>query len=144
MQAKVASLLARHVASLQASHNMWQACKPQHVASLQATWQACKPQCGLLAANSKPRCGLLASCSQQQATLWLAGKHASDNVACCACKPSKTKVYIRPEKGNEEKHRNEKSFKIVIVFVSSSDRHDNQCSVVLVILPFYPGKQTPT
>ncbi|KAG6521389.1 hypothetical protein ZIOFF_018506 [Zingiber officinale] len=50
--------------------------------------QACKPQRDLLATTSKPRCGLLANESQQQATLWLAGKHASHNVACCACKPS--------------------------------------------------------
>ncbi|KAG6485068.1 hypothetical protein ZIOFF_053597 [Zingiber officinale] len=39
-------------------------------------------------AYQPPVVALLATCSQQQATLWLAGKHASHNVACCACKPS--------------------------------------------------------
>ncbi|KAG6516803.1 hypothetical protein ZIOFF_027283 [Zingiber officinale] len=43
---KVASLPARHVASLQASHNTWQACKQATL--WLACWQACKPQHGLL------------------------------------------------------------------------------------------------
>ncbi|KAG6525176.1 hypothetical protein ZIOFF_015128 [Zingiber officinale] len=75
-----------------------------------ATWQArphgkqaCKPSD--LHATHNVAClqppashvvALLATCNQQQATLWLACLPASHNVACCACKPSLHKVYIRP------------------------------------------------